>query len=94
MAERVASTDRPVARHVHKAALSLQHSSYTTIHFIAQNSAGKQQNNTYMSKHFLEFGELHFLDDNSLVVKVFDYEVVVLLVDLVDDGFDAGIALD
>ena len=52
------------------------------------------ENATYIFE--LLFEEMHhvFLDDDSLLVQVFDDEVVVDAVDVDDDGLDGGIALD
>ncbi len=54
----------------------------------------RQQSYVYLVKLFLETWKLDFLDDEGLVVQVFDDVIVLLLVDLKDNGFDRGVAFD
>lgn len=42
----------------------------------------------------LQLADHVFLDDDTLLVEVLDDEVMVLTVDVHDDGLDGGIALD
>lgn len=53
-----------------------------------------QQPHVYLVKLLLETWKLDFLDDEGLVVQVFDDVIMLLLVDLKDDGFDRRIAFD
>lgn len=52
------------------------------------------QSDTYICETLLQLVKLSFFDDNSLIIEVFDDEVVEFLIDLVDDGFDARVTLD
>lgn len=46
----------------------------------------------YLLQPCLQLLKLAFLDDQSLIIEILDDEVMLVLVDLQDDGFDGGIA--
>ena len=49
---------------------------------------------THLFETGLELGQLTLLDDEGVVVEIFDNVVVVGRVDFEDDGFDGGVAFD
>lgn len=55
---------------------------------------GNRESGTNLVKLFLEGGDHVLLDNDVLVVEVLDDVVVVVGVDVDDDGLDGGVALD